>query len=78
MFIQLDANTIVEDILVQREARPFQTSIFAAAAEPSLASRTSEWLSLPPSTNLGVRLSASAVQSYERCPLQFKLEREED
>jgi ATP-dependent exoDNAse (exonuclease V) beta subunit len=62
--------------LQQREARPFQTSIFAGAAEPSLASRTSEWLSLPPAGNLGVRLSASAMQSYERCPLQFKLERE--
>jgi len=62
--------------LQPREARPFQTSIFAAAAEPSLASRTSEWLSLPPRSNLGMRLSASAVQSYERCPLQFKLERE--
>ena len=62
--------------LHKREAKPFQTSIFAAAAEPSLSSRTSQWLSLPASTNLGMRLSASAVQSYQRCPLQFKLERE--
>jgi DNA helicase-2/ATP-dependent DNA helicase PcrA len=62
--------------LQKREAKPFQTSIFAAAAEPSLNSRTSQWLSLPASTNLGMRLSASAVQSYQRCPLQFKLERE--
>jgi len=62
--------------LCQREARAFQTSIFAQAAEPSLASRTSEWLSLPPAGNLGTRLSASAIQRYERCPLQFKLERE--
>ncbi|HZQ70631.1 MAG TPA: ATP-dependent DNA helicase [Terriglobales bacterium] len=60
--------------LRQREAKPFQTSIFAAGS--GLSSRTSEWLSLPPSTNLGRKLSASAVQSYQRCPLQFKLERE--
>ena len=31
---------------------------------------------LPPAANLHSRLSASAVQTYETCPLQFKLERE--
>jgi len=31
---------------------------------------------MPPATALNTRLSASAIQSYETCPLQFKLERE--
>ena len=35
-----------------------------------------EWLKLPPALDLGSRLSASALQTYEICPLQFKLERE--
>src|ERR1700674_5259589 len=38
--------------------------------------RTSVWLSLPPASDLSARLSASAIQTYETCPLQFKLERE--
>lgn len=38
--------------------------------------RANEWLALPPAANLHSRLSASAVQTYETCPLQFKLERE--
>jgi superfamily I DNA/RNA helicase/RecB family exonuclease len=62
--------------LSQRKARPFQTDLFAGAPTASLASRTSDWLSLPPASNLHARLSASAVQNYETCPLQFKLERE--
>jgi DNA helicase-2/ATP-dependent DNA helicase PcrA len=56
-----------------RPARGFQTDIFAATG---LVSRTAEWLGLPPGSNLGARLSASAVAAYEKCPLQFKLERE--
>ena len=57
-----------------RPARDFQTDIFAAAAVP--LTRTEEWLALPPASNLAARLSASAVAAYEKCPLQFKLERE--
>jgi DNA helicase-2/ATP-dependent DNA helicase PcrA len=71
---ELLKNPSLRPWLRQREARPFQTEIFAQEAEP--VSRTSEWLNLPPTTDLSTRLSASAVQSYERCPLQFKLERE--
>jgi DNA helicase-2/ATP-dependent DNA helicase PcrA len=62
--------------LVQAPARGFQTDMFAAAAAPATMTRTNEWLSLPPAANLHSRLSASAVQTYETCPLQFKLERE--
>ena len=43
---------------------------------PAGMTRTSEWLSLPPASDLSARLSASAIQTYETCPLQFKLERE--
>src|SRR5580693_8333113 len=50
----------------------------AAAADPAQpeGSRLPAWLELPPMEGLGARLSASAVESYETCPLQFKFERE--
>ena len=57
-------------------ARGFQTDMFAEAAVPATMTRTNQWLALPPSANLHSRLSASAVQTYETCPLQFKLDRE--
>lgn len=60
--------------LTNRTCREFQTDIFAAAQTPS--SRLEEWVALPPSTNLSTTLSASSIQHYETCPLQFKLERE--
>jgi DNA helicase II / ATP-dependent DNA helicase PcrA len=51
--------------------------IFAEASpaypEPS---RTQEWIELPVAESLHTRLSASAVDTYERCGLQFKLERD--
>ena len=62
--------------LVQAPARGFQTDMFAEAAAPVSMTRTNQWLSLPPAASLHSRLSASAVQTYETCPLQFKLERE--
>jgi superfamily I DNA/RNA helicase/RecB family exonuclease len=62
--------------LRQRSAREFQTDLFAEAAPALPGSPVSEWLKLPPAFDLGAKLSASAVQTYEICPLQFKLERE--
>jgi DNA helicase-2/ATP-dependent DNA helicase PcrA len=70
---ELLTNHTVAPFIRQRSARPLQTQIFATA-EP--ISRTSEWLSLPPVSILHNRLSATAVDSYDRCPLQFKMERE--
>jgi superfamily I DNA/RNA helicase/RecB family exonuclease len=62
--------------LAQRAAREFQTDLFGhAAPPPAFVSRTAEWLALPPAFPL-TRLSATAVENYEVCPLQFKLERE--
>jgi DNA helicase II / ATP-dependent DNA helicase PcrA len=51
--------------------------IFAAAA-PSYPSesRTTEWFELPVFQGLHTRLSASAVDNYERCGLRFKLDRD--
>ena len=39
-------------------------------------SRTTEWFELPVLPGLHTRLSASAVDTYERCGLQFKLDRD--
>jgi ATP-dependent DNA helicase UvrD/PcrA len=60
--------------LRQRPARGFQTDLFAQTAPPLPV--LSQWIGLPPASDLSIRLSASAVQSYETCPLQFKLDRE--
>lgn len=62
--------------LRSRPAHAFQTDLFGEAVVPIEASRTSQWLLLAPAQNLSARLSASAVASYDICPLQFKLERE--
>jgi RecB family exonuclease len=65
--------------LSSRSARGSQTSmdIFAGTSPPyPSASRTAQWLDIPAVTDLHTRLSASAVDTYERCPLQFKLERD--
>jgi DNA helicase II / ATP-dependent DNA helicase PcrA len=47
----------------------------AAAAHPA-ESRTTGWFELPVAEGLGGRMSASSVATYERCGLQFKLERD--
>lgn len=64
----------LRDHLRQRAARGFQTDLFAEAA-PALPI-LSQWVELPPAADLSMKLSASAVQTYETCPLQFKLDRE--
>ncbi|HEV2714741.1 MAG TPA: PD-(D/E)XK nuclease family protein, partial [Terriglobales bacterium] len=53
-----------------------QTDMFAEAPAALDESPSAQWLSLPPASDLSSRLSATAVQSYEMCPLRFKLERE--
>ncbi|MGA8491900.1 MAG: UvrD-helicase domain-containing protein [Terriglobales bacterium] len=66
----------LKPFLRQRHALEFQTDLFAEAAPAIPGSPVSEWLKLPPALDLGARLSASVLQTYEICPLQFKLERE--
>ena len=50
----------------------------AAVASPSYPaeSQTTAWFELPVLPGLHTRLSASAVDTYERCGLRFKLERD--
>jgi superfamily I DNA/RNA helicase/RecB family exonuclease len=56
-----------------RNARALQAEIFA---EEAALSRVNAWLAMAPVLDLNSRLSATAVESYSKCPLQFKLERE--
>jgi DNA helicase-2/ATP-dependent DNA helicase PcrA len=62
--------------LRKRDARGFQTDLFARATTAAAMPRLQEWLFQHAALDQRVRLSASAVESYETCPLQFKLERE--
>jgi DNA helicase-2/ATP-dependent DNA helicase PcrA len=66
--------------LRSRAALPSQPELIelAAGADPAhrQGSRLPAWLELPAIEGLGARLSASAVETYETCPLQFKFERE--
>jgi len=59
----------------QRTCREFQTGMFGAAEEAK-TSRLAEWVALRPAPGLAATLSASAIDRYRTCPLQFKLERE--
>jgi DNA helicase II / ATP-dependent DNA helicase PcrA len=71
---ELLKNRELKGWLAQRTCREFQTDIFAAAQTPS--SRLEEWINLAPASDLAATLSASSIQHYETCPLQFKLDRE--
>jgi DNA helicase II / ATP-dependent DNA helicase PcrA len=76
---ELLQETSLRPWLISRPARPSQSTIdIFAAASPAYpaASHTAEWLDLAATPGLHTRLSASAVDTYERCPLQFKLERD--
>jgi DNA helicase II / ATP-dependent DNA helicase PcrA len=66
----------LSNYLRQRPPHGFQTDMFGAAAAETAVSRIGEWVLRKPDADLSDRLSASAVQRYETCPLQFKLERE--
>jgi DNA helicase-2/ATP-dependent DNA helicase PcrA len=60
-------------------ARGSQATLDIAAAASSLhpaESQTTAWFELPVLPGLHKRLSASAVDTYERCGLQFKLDRD--
>ena len=72
---ELLKNRDLKPWLRQKTCREFQTEIFAAP-EPFSPSRLSDWIRLPPTSDLAATLSASAIERYEICPLQFKLERD--
>jgi DNA helicase-2/ATP-dependent DNA helicase PcrA len=77
---ELIGNPSLQPWLRARAALPSQPELIeiAAAADAaySLGSRLPAWLALPPIEGLDARLSATAVETYETCPLQFKFERE--
>jgi RecB family exonuclease len=60
-----------------RPAAAVQDDLFAEEAKiPIEHSNVAAWLLTPPSANFFTGLSASAITTYEGCPLRFKLERE--
>jgi len=77
---ELISNPSLQPWLRARPALPSQPELItiAAAADPGYpeGSRLPAWLELPAIEGLGARLSTSAVETYETCPLQFKFERE--
>jgi DNA helicase-2/ATP-dependent DNA helicase PcrA len=76
----LISNQSLQPWLRARPALPSQPELIEIAAGADAAypqgSRLPAWLELPAIEGLGARLSASAVETYESCPLQFKFERE--
>jgi DNA helicase-2/ATP-dependent DNA helicase PcrA len=77
---ELIGNPGLQPWLSSRPALPSQPELIEIAAEADAAhpqgSRLAEWLALPAIEGLDARLSATAVETYETCPLQFKFERE--
>ncbi|HKT90071.1 MAG TPA: ATP-dependent DNA helicase [Candidatus Sulfotelmatobacter sp.] len=76
---ELIANRSVSPYFRAMPASGAQTTLdLAAAASPLYPneSQTNLWFELPVLDGLHKRLSASAVDTYERCGLRFKLERD--
>jgi DNA helicase-2/ATP-dependent DNA helicase PcrA len=77
---ELISNAGLQPWLRARPALPSQPELITIAAAADTAhpegSRLPAWLELPAIEGLDARLSASAVETYENCPLQFKFERE--
>lgn len=70
MLEQKDASTLWE----QRAPRAVTLDLAAAAAALPGVSAVAPWLMLPSRTELAtMALSASAIESYETCPLKFKI-----
>jgi DNA helicase-2/ATP-dependent DNA helicase PcrA len=77
---ELIGNLSLQPWLRARAALPSQPELIEIAAAADAAypqgSRLPAWLALPAIEGLDARLSATAVETYETCPLQFKFERE--
>jgi DNA helicase II / ATP-dependent DNA helicase PcrA len=77
---ELITNPALHPWLRSRPALPSQPELIEIAAVADEAhpegSRLAGWLALPAIEGLDARLSATAVEIYETCPLQFKFERE--
>lgn len=71
---RLAAEKSVQSCLQLRDAPPFTVDLQAGDAE---VSAVAPWMLLPPRWAPGeLKLSATGVESYERCPLQFKIQRD--
>jgi DNA helicase-2/ATP-dependent DNA helicase PcrA len=78
----------MRELIENRSLGPWLRAVPASGAQASLEifaeaapaypnqSRTTQWFELPVLDGLHTRLSASAVDTYERCGLRFKLERD--
>jgi DNA helicase II / ATP-dependent DNA helicase PcrA len=78
---ELTGNIGLKPYLRARATLPSQRELIeiAAVADHAGVERSSKlpvWLKLPAIEGLDAQLSASAVETYETCPLQFKFERE--
>ncbi len=76
---ELISNKSVAPYFRAMQAGGAQATLDLAAAASALypdESRTTAWFELPVLDGLHKRLSASAVDTYQRCGLQFKLERD--
>jgi DNA helicase-2/ATP-dependent DNA helicase PcrA len=61
-------------VLFRRDAREYTVNLEAASAP---VSAVTPWIQMPPRIPLSeMPLSASAIETYERCPLQFKIARD--
>jgi DNA helicase-2/ATP-dependent DNA helicase PcrA len=71
-------NPVYGKFWATRPAEAVQDTLFAEE-EQRIAlqkSNVAMWLMMPPSASFAAGLSASSIETYEGCPLRFKLERE--
>ena len=66
----------LKDALTSRPARPYRFTLAAGAAAVA-ASSAASWMTLEPRPELLQEpLSASAIETYNTCPLKFKIQRD--
>jgi DNA helicase II / ATP-dependent DNA helicase PcrA len=71
------ASSKLKGVLQQVAFQPFTIPMLTARAELNPTSGVGAWLLRPPSATLvDGPLSAGAIERYDNCPLQFKLQRE--
>jgi DNA helicase-2/ATP-dependent DNA helicase PcrA len=73
---ELACDSSIATSFTRRNARPMQVDLFAEQAQELPKTNLASWLSLNAITRMTTRLSATAIELYKTCPLQFKLERE--
>ena len=70
---QLAAEQPVKSCWQSRNAPPYARDIAAVAEDSAVAA----WMTMPPRWAPGeLKLSATGIETYERCPLQFKIKRD--